>query len=99
MTAILSLDTEMASLPHPTGAHAQHVPHISGLPAQSFIGQQVPQPYQASLHPTQQQYASQYPAQQPIANTASAQPNTGAGSPVVIDVKPTLQEADTQPWR
>ena len=99
MSAMPSLDTEMANIPHLTGVHAQHVPPNSGLPVQSSIGQQVPQLYQASSHHPQQQYAYHYPAQQPIANTSSAQPNTGAGSPIVIDVKPTLKQADEEPWR
>lgn len=89
----------MTNIPHLTGVHAQHVPHYSGLPMQSSIGQQAPQPYQASSHQPQQQYPYQNPAQQHIANTTSAQPNTGAGSPIVIDVKPTLRQADDQPWR
>ena len=99
MSAIPSLDTEMANIPHLTGVHAQHMPHNPGLPVQSSIGQQVPQPYQASSHHPQQQHAYQFSAQQPIANPTSAQPNTGAGSPLVIDVKPTLKQADDQPWR
>ena len=99
MSAIPSLDTEMANIPHLTGVHAQNVPLSPGLPVQSSIGQQVPQPYQASSYHPQQQHTYQYPAQQPITNTTSAQPNTGAGSPIVIDVKPTLKEADDQPWR
>ena len=99
MSAIPSLDTEMANLPHLTGVHAQHMPQSSGLPVQSSIGQQFSQPYQASSHQPQQQSAYQYPAQQPIANTTSAQPNTGAGSPIIVDMKPSLKQADDQPWR
>ena len=99
MSAIPSLDTEMANIPHPTGVHAQHVPHNSGLPVQSSIGQQVPQPYQALSQQPQQQYTYQYPVQQPIANTTSTQPNTGAGCPIVIDVNPSADEADKEPWR
>lgn len=99
MSAIPSLDTEMANLPHLTEVHAQHMPQNSDLPVQSPIEQQFPQPYQASSHPPQQQYAYQYPAQQPITNTTLAQPNTGAGIPIITDVKPSLEQADDQPWR
>ena len=99
MSALPALNTEMANLRNPTGVHGQHMTQHPGLPVQASIGQQLPQPHQVSSHQVQQHYGYQYPAQQFTANNASAQPNTGAGTPYVVDVKPTLEEADDQPWR
>ena len=83
----------LSNLQPPNNVHGGHVQLSSGPAAPQNVGQHYPQLCQAPPQHPQQANNHQIPVPYPIANA------NGAQYPVPTFQKPSLHEADDQPWR